>query len=101
MPSGAQSPTVAANILAASSPVLVAAPKVVEASLNTLASSDIEEFGIDHPILAGESIPVPEDSIDVAVRAPALPAKDYTQELRNCYSISDDRDYSAAKQSAL
>ena len=46
-PTGEQSASEAANIPAASSRVLAAAPNVVEATLNTLASSDIEEFGID------------------------------------------------------
>ena len=51
--------------------------------------------------MAGESVPVPEDSMDQAVRALALPAVDFTQELRACFSITDDRDYTAAKKSAL
>ena len=39
--------------------------------------------------------------MEQAVRAPALPAVDFTQELRACFSLTDDRDYSAAKTSAL
>ena len=72
-----------------------------EAVRTTILSSDIEKFGANQPIMAGKSIPVPEDSMDHAIRIPALPAVDFTQELRDCFSITDDRDYTATQISTL
>ena len=63
--------------------------------------SDIEEFGAGQPLEMVRDPEIREDSIDNVVRAPTLPATDFSQELRACYTREDDRDYSAAKKSAL
>jgi hypothetical protein len=63
--------------------------------------SVIEEFGAGQPLEMVRDPEIREDSIDNVVRAPTLPATDFSQELRACYTREDDRDYSAAKKSAL